>query len=175
LSFFAIPVKYLVYYPLLPLTYVLETTSKFFMKLFLRREIEESKHEFSSIDLEYLIKEVYSQDHMSENKSADIDTEIFEKALYLKDVKVRECMVHRMNVKAIASTATIDELKQRFIETQHSRLIVHNGNIDDIVGYIHHQELLKDPNDIASIIRSLPAIPETMSARDLLLYFYSRA
>jgi len=171
LSFFAIPVKYLVYYPLLPLTYILETTSKFFMKLFLRRDIEESKHEFSAIDLEYLIKEVYSQEGTPENKSAEIDTEIFEKALYLKDVKVRECMVHRMNIEAINSTANIEELKNRFIETKHSRLIVHNGNIDDIAGYVHHQELLKDPKDISSILRTLPAIPETMSARDLLYTF----
>lgn len=171
LSFFAIPVKYLVYYPLLPLTFILEGTSRFFMKIFLRKEIEEHKQEYSAIDLEYLIKEVSSIDTANENESSDIDTEIFEKALYLKDVKVRECMVHRMHIEGIDASATVDEMKDRFVESKHSRLVVFDANIDNVIGYVHHLELLKKPESMRQLIRQIPAVPEAMSARDLLYTF----
>jgi CBS domain containing-hemolysin-like protein len=120
-----------------------------------------------------LIKEVTTNSENPEAKEEenDIDAEIFEKALYLKDVKVRECMVHRMKVEAVNITSSIDELKQKFIDTQHSRILVFENNIDNIVGYIHHQDLFKKPKEIKSLIRASLSVPETSTARDLLYTF----
>ncbi len=171
LAFLAIPVKYLAYYPLLPLTLVLEGIAKFVMKLLLRKEIREEKEEFGSVDLEYLIKEVYSGDNQDEIIDQELDADIFEKALYLKEVKVRECMVHRMKIEGLKSSSTLQELSEKFIETKHSRLIVYDENIDSITGYIHHQELFSTKQLLSEMIRPIDRVTETMSASDLLHMF----
>lgn len=172
LSFFAIPLK-IIHTILYPFTWVLVKTSKVFMKIFLGKELESHKEEFSAIDLEYLIKEASSGSVDIEAKEEDneIDAEIFEKALYLKDVKVRECMVHRMKVEAVNSNCSVDELKKKFIETQHSRILVYENSIDNIVGYIYHQDLFKNPTDIKPLIRKTVTVAETSTARDLLYTF----
>lgn len=172
LSFFAIPLK-VINAILYPFTAILVGTSRLFMRWFLKSDITEHKEEFSAIDLEYLIKEVSSSaDKKGEIEDVkEIDANIFEKALYLKDVKVRECMVHRMKVEAVKNDATIEELRQKFIDTQHSRILIYGDSIDHIVGYIHHQELFKSPKEIKQIIRPILNITETMTARDLLYTF----
>jgi CBS domain containing-hemolysin-like protein len=172
LSFFAIPLK-IINAILYPLTAILVGTSRLFMRWFLKSDITEHKEEFSAIDLEYLIKEVSSSaDKKGEIEEVkEIDANIFEKALYLKDVKVRECMVHRMKVEAVKNDATIEELRQKFIDTQHSRILIYGESIDHIVGYIHHQELFRSPKEIKQIIRPILNITETMTARDLLYTF----
>lgn len=171
LAFLAIPVKYLAYYPLLPLTLILEGIAKFVMRILLRKEIREEKEEFGSVDLEYLIKEVYSGDKQDEVENQELDADIFEKALYLKDVKVRECMVHRMKIEALKDTATLQEITEKFIDTKHSRLIVFQENIDNILGYIHHQELFSKKQELTQMLRPILRVTETMSARDLLHTF----
>jgi CBS domain containing-hemolysin-like protein len=172
LSFFAIPLK-VIEAILYPLTAILVGTSRFFMKTFLKSDITEHKEEFGAIDLEYLIKEVSnSADKKGEIEEVkEIDAHIFEKALYLKDVKVRECMVHRMKVEYVKSDASIEELRRKFIDTQHSRILICGESIDHIIGYIHHQELFKSPKEIQQIIRPILNITETMTARDLLYTF----
>ncbi len=172
LSFFAIPLK-VINAILYPFTAILVGTSRLFMRWFLKSDITEHKEEFSAIDLEYLIKEVSSSaDKKGETEEVkEIDANIFEKALYLKDVKVRECMVHRMKVEAVKNDASIEELRQKFIDTQHSRILIYGDSIDHIVGYIHHQELFKSPKEIKQIIRPILNITETMTARDLLYTF----
>lgn len=172
LSFFAIPLK-IIHTLLYPFTWVLVKASQFFMKVFFGKELESHKEEFSAIDLEYLIKEVTNSAEDPETKEEDneIDAEIFEKALYLKDVKVRECMVHRMKVEAVNSECSVTELKQKFIETQHSRILVFENSIDHIIGYIHHQDLFKKPQEIKPIIRKIVTVAETSTARDLLYTF----
>ena len=172
LSFFAIPLK-IINAILYPFTAILVGTSRLFMRWFLKSDITEHKEEFSALDLEYLIKEVSSSaDKKGEIEEVkEIDANIFEKALYLKDVKVRECMVHRMKVEAVKNDATIEELRQKFIDTQHSRILIYGDSIDNIVGYIHHQELFKSPKEIKQIIRPILNITETMTARDLLYTF----
>jgi CBS domain containing-hemolysin-like protein len=143
------------------------------MKIFLGKELESHKEEFSAIDLEYLIKEASSNsdDIEAKEEENEIDAEIFEKALYLKDVKVRECMVHRMKVEAVNSNCSVAELKEKFIETQHSRILVYENSIDNIVGYIYHQDLFKNPTDIKPLIRKTITVAETSTARDLLYTF----
>jgi CBS domain containing-hemolysin-like protein len=172
LSFFAIPLQ-IINAILYPFTAILVGTSRLFMRWFLKSDITEHKEEFSAIDLEYLIKEVSSSaDKKGEIEEVkEIDANIFEKALYLKDVKVRECMVHRMKVEAVKSDASIEELRQKFIDTQHSRILIYGESIDNIVGYIHHQELFRSPKEIKQIIRPILNITETMTARDLLYTF----
>lgn len=176
LSFFAIPLK-IIHTLLYPFTWVLVKASHFFMKVFFGKNLEEEhKEEFTAIDLEYLVKEATQAssddtDEKHHEDDAEIDAEIFEKALYLKDVKVRECMVHRMKVEAIEIQAPIEELKQKFINSQHSRILIYEKGIDNIVGYAYHQDMFTGPTNVAAVLRKINTVPETASARDLLYTF----
>lgn len=117
----------------------------------------------SRIDLQHYVR--MSDQNPDERKK--VDAMLFEKALELPRVKVRECMVPRLEVAAIDKDDSVEEIIQKFIETKHSKLIVYHNNIDEVAGYIHHQDILKNTRKIWPII----TVPEAMPATDLLNVF----
>jgi CBS domain containing-hemolysin-like protein len=86
-------------------------------------------------------------------------------------VKLRECMVPRTEIEAIGCTSSVAELKEKFIETQHSRILVYQSTIDNIIGYFELKDIFRNPTDIKSNIRKLAIVPETMAANKLLKVF----
>lgn len=98
----------------------------------------------------------------------NLSTELFENALELPKVKIRECMVPRKEVEAVGIGAGLQEVTKRFIDTRLSKLIIYEGNIDNILGYVHQLDLFASPSDLRSLLHPLMAVPETMSAIDLL-------
>jgi CBS domain containing-hemolysin-like protein len=134
-------------------------------------ELVENKQSFTKEDLEYLIKETAIADGDGADEADHLNSEIFEKALYLKEIKVRNCMVPRTEIQAIELDEGIEELRKKLIETKLSRIVVYNETIDKILGYVHHFDLLKNPATLKPIIRPMQVIPESMTARDLLLQF----
>ena len=171
LLWFAFPAKYLFYIPLKPLTNVFHFLSRWIIKKVLGKELVESKQSFTKEDLEYLVKETAVTDVEGNDDADHLNSEIFEKALYLKDVKVRNCMVPRPEIQAIEMDEGLESLKKKLIETKLSRIIVYDETIDKIVGYVHHFDLMKNPPSLRQAIRPLLVIPETMTARDLMLQF----
>jgi CBS domain containing-hemolysin-like protein len=171
LLWFSIPTKYLFYVPLRPLTSVFHFLSRWIIKQVIGAELVESKPTFTKEDLEYLVKETAVADEEGKDEADHLNSEIFEKALYLKDVKVRSCMVPRPEIHGIEVTEDLAKLKRRLIETKLSRMIVYDESIDRILGYVHHFDILKGPANLRQIIRPLIVIPETMTARDLMLQF----
>ena len=163
LNFFALPLA-IMFFVLYPFVAIVILLSKLILKYIFKIKVEESKPVFSKIDLEHFVKET----RPLQNEENELNTELFENALYLIKVKVRECMVPRPEIKGIDVNASIDELKEEFIESKLSRIVVYNETIDNILGYVHHHDVLKKPGDIQSIIFSLPVIPETMPAMDVL-------
>src|SRR5690606_34580140 len=71
-------------------------------------------------------------------------------------------------IVGVSNTSTIEEVKQKFVETKLSKLVVFENNIDHIIGYIHQLDMFKKPTDLASILLPIPAVPESMSAADLI-------
>ncbi|MES2621667.1 MAG: hemolysin family protein [Bacteroidota bacterium] len=171
LLLFSYPTKYLFYIPLKPLANLFHSLSRWIIKKVIGSELVESKQAFTAEDLEYLVKETAVNDEDGHDEADHLNSEIFEKALYLKDVKVRTCMVPRPEIQAIEIEEGLDELKRLFIETKLSRIIVYDETIDKILGYVHHFDLLKNPPSLKQAIRPLQVIPESMTARDLLLQF----
>ncbi len=169
LLIFAYPVK-LFYIILSPLTGIFHALSRWLIKTIVRSEMKEARQDFSKEDLEYLVKETAVEDG-KDDEADHLNSEIFEKALYLKDVKVRSCLVPRKEIQGVEVTEGLDELKKQFLDTKHSRLIVYDETIDKIIGYVHHFDLLKNPTSIRAAIRTLLVIPETMTASDLMLQF----
>lgn len=166
----AIPLKYFVYTPLKPFAAIFSFLSGWFIKLIYKGDFDETNQEFSSIDLQFYIKEIAAT-QASKNEEDDINSEMFEKALYLREIKVRECMVPRTEIQAVEIDDSIENLKEKFIETKHSRLLVYEESIDNILGYTHHIDIIKKPTAISEILYPMPAIPGTMNARNLLNTF----
>lgn len=109
--------------------------------------------------------------HVEDEERQERNTELMENAQELPKVKIRQCLVPRKEIIGIESNATIEELKQKFIETKLSKLVVYEGNIDHIIGYVHQLGLFRNPPTIQATLLPIPAVPESMSASDLISKF----
>ena len=130
--------------------------------------LNEKKEVFTKIDLEHFMQQ---SKHHDEEDTSDINKELFENALSLSEIKIRECLIPRKEIEGVDITTNIEVVKNTFIETKLSKLVVYDENIDNIVGYVHQLDLFKNPLDIQSILLPIPAIPESMSATDLMNKF----
>jgi CBS domain containing-hemolysin-like protein len=113
----------------------------------------------------------YQQSNESHNDNPDLNTELFENALSLAKVRVRECLVPRKEIEAVDINISVEELRKKLVETRLTKLVVYNGNIDNIEGYIHQLDLFKHPQTLRDILLPIPAVPESMSATDLISKF----
>jgi len=146
-------------------TWLVSGISEIFIKKILRAEIDAEDYRISRLDLEQYVEDtVLDEDER-------LEKELFINALNLKQVKVRECMIPRTEIVAMDVTDTIEELKDQFLETRHSRIIIYDGDLDKIIGYVHHQQLIKKPKSIRKALLDIPIVPETMSVQDLLSAF----
>jgi putative hemolysin len=168
LRIFALPLT-AVYYLLFPFVFIVQGVSEFLLKYVLKVNIAFQKPVFSKVDLEdYVDQFVKSEENIKEET---INTDIFENVLYLPEIKARECMVPRNEIEAIEINDTVSEASRKFIETKLSRLLVYDGSIDNIIGYVHHLGLLKNPQNLRSILFPVVIVPESMPARELLNVF----
>ena len=131
-------------------------------------KLNERKEMFSKVDLEYFIQQ--SKSHEEENEN-EINKELFENALSLSEIRLRECLVPRKEIEGVDSNTAIGEVKEKFIQTQLSKLVVYEGNIDSIIGYIHQLDLFKRPATVKEVLLPIPTVPESMSATDLMNKF----
>jgi CBS domain containing-hemolysin-like protein len=155
-----------------PVSKIALAASNFFIRLFFGRVPGEKPQEniiFSKADLEHFVS---LGKHNTEETESDTDNfRIFRNALDFSNVKLRECMVPRTEIVAVESSSPLEELKEKFIETQHSRILIYQDSIDNITGYFELKDIYKKPPDIKSGIRKLAIVPETMSANKLLKVF----
>ena len=127
----------------------------------------DNKEMLSKADVEHFFQQT-NEDH-SENQ--ELNTELFEAALSLPKIKVRECLVPRKEIEGVDVNMPIEEARKKFVSTQLTKLVVYDGNLDHITGYIHHLDLFKSPLQIKSILLPIPAVPESMSATNLINKF----
>lgn len=164
------PLAYFFYILLWPIS----RFSTFLSKVFLRAigvnlEKDTDDEGFSKVDLDYLVSS--SIDNAKDDEDIEDEVKIFQNALDFPDTKVRDCMVPRTEINAVEDGCSLDELKQKFIESGNSKIIVYKEDIDHIVGYIHSSEMFKNPETWHSRIRTLPFVPETMAAQKLMQIF----
>jgi CBS domain containing-hemolysin-like protein len=129
--------------------------------------MDERKGTLSVTDLDRFLQ----QTRDTEEDANDMNRNLFEAALALPKVRVRECLVPRKEIDGVDGGATMDEVRKKFVDTRLSKLIVYQGNLDHVAGYIHQLDLFKNPADIQSILHPIPAVPESMSATDLINKF----
>ena len=170
LTVFALP-AYLCYVILYPISRFATLLSKGLLRLVgvkVPRKSEDK--EFTKVDLDYLVQS--SIDNATNDDEIEEEVKIFHNALDFADTKVRDCMVPRTEIDAIdIEDFTIEELKNKFIESGHSKIVVYKEDIDHIIGYIHSSEMFKQVADISKHIQTMPYVPETMAARKLMHIF----
>lgn len=174
LTFFAVPawICYVVLYPISRLATIL---SKGLLRLIgVRMNKTSEEKEFTKVDLDYLVQT--SIDNADDENKIGEEVKIFQNALDFSETKIRDCMVPRTEIDAVEDTATVGQLKQTFIESGHSKIIVYHEDIDHIIGYIHSSDMFRLSgqdnerlSDLqAQLIRSINFVPETMLASRLM-------
>ena len=144
------------------------TTAEWILKYLFNVKISDRKEVFSKVDLEHYVQQ--NKMH-NEEESSEINQELFENALSLGEVRLRECLVPRKEIVGIEKNSTVSEARKTFTDTHLSKLVVYDGNIDTITGYIHQLDLFKCPSTVEEILLPIPTVPESMSATDLMSKF----
>lgn len=166
LTFFALP-TWLCYVVLYPISRFATMLSKELLGMFgiKWRSTTEDK-EFTKVDLDYLVQS--SIDNAKNEEDIEEEVRIFQNALDFSETKVRDCMVPRTEIDAIEDTYDIEQLKQKFIESGHSKIVVYHEDIDHIIGYIHSSEMFRNPKDWTKSLRTMIFVPETMAASKMM-------
>jgi putative hemolysin len=151
-----------------PLVLLVLWLAKRILKLALGKEFTEESPAFSRVDLDHYITESQTGNPEEDN---DVDTDIIRNALDFGNVKIRECMVPRTSVHGVALDDGIEALEKLFVETGHSKLCIYRETIDNIIGYVHHLDMLKKPKDIASVLIPILITNESKPAHDMLKEF----
>lgn len=171
LNLFSFPLAffYIIFYPVTRLTVGFTNT---LMKGILKTDISarNSSLVFSRVDLDEFVKE---NDDIKLEKAENLETEVklFKNALDFSKVKLREIMVPRTEIEMLDINSSIDELRQKFVETGYSRIIFYDESIDNIVGYVHSSVIFRNPGSIKPYITNVLIVPETMPANKLLSTF----
>lgn len=161
---------YALFYPVSKLTLA---ASNLFIRVFFGIKGDKKAQEdlvFSKVDLDHFVN--LSNQGAEKSLPNHQNIKIFQNALDFSNVKLRECMVPRTEIDAVESGSSLAELKERFIQTGHSRILIYKSSIDNIVGYFELKDIFKDPPDILSCVRKLAIVPETMAANKLLKLFF---
>lgn len=167
LRFFSLPI-FCFFILFSPFAWLFIQISKLIVKLFFGQSLTENKQFFNKTDLDDYL------DHINSNntqESSSVEVEMLQNTLDLSAKKVRECMIPRTEIVAMNINSTINDLKDKFIETKLSKILIYKNNIDSIIGYVHSSDLFKNPRNIRSLLLPLPFVPETMSAMQLLSDF----
>jgi len=171
LKFLSIPTLFFffLFYPVSKLTLA---ASNLFIRMFFRIKPGVKRQEnlvFSKVDLDHFVN--LSKQSKEESEPDHHNIRIFQNALDFSSVKLRECMVPRTEIEAVDSSSSIDVLKEKFINTRYSRILVYQDTIDNVIGYFELKDMFNNPTDIKSSLRKLAIVPETMPANKLLKLF----
>ena len=168
LTVFAVP-AYICYIVLYPISRFATLLAKGLLRLLgVHMSKNDEEHEFTKVDLDYLVQS--SIDNANNEDEIGEEVKIFQNALEFSETKIRDCMVPRTEIDAVEDTATIEQLKQVFIESGHSKIVVYHEDIDHIIGYIHSSDMFTAPSSgiCADLVREISYVPETMLASKLM-------
>lgn len=165
IKIFALPVA-IFYFLFYPITYSIIEFTDIILKRFFKTGNDEVQLSFSKVELGNYIEEQLESSQNKENLDSEI--EIFQKALDFSEVKTREAMVPRAEVIAVEEQTSIEDIKALFITTGLSKIPVYKETIDQILGYVHAFEIIKQPKTLKNILLPVAYVPETMLVNDVL-------
>lgn len=160
----AFPLKFIMSL-LSPITWLMTALSKGLLRIFTKVSEVDEYQGFTPLDLENFVRNSITE------SEEEIDTQLFENALYLKEVKVKSCMVPRSEIVYIDVNEPIEALIKLFTKTKLSKILVCEDDLDTVIGYVYHHQMLRKPKSIRSAITDISIIPETMRVNQLLQVF----
>ena len=160
LRVFSVPL-FVCYVVLFPISKLSSGLSYVFLRLFgMKINKEASEKAFGKVDLDYFVQS--GIENAANEEELDAEVKIFQNALDFSNIKIRDCIVPRTEIVAVDVTASLEELKSLFVESGISKIIVYDGNIDNVIGYIHSSEMFRNPadwrNSLCSRKRRLPLL-----------------
>lgn len=172
LNFLAFPI-YLIYIILYPISLFTTWLSRMLLRLLgVRIDKENTAKAFSKVDLDYFVQSALTG--KEEDSQPDQEVRIFQNVLDFSNVKTRDCMVPRNEICAVEKGVSWNALRERFIETGYSKILVYDEDMDHIIGYIHSSELFRHKNDWCEHIQMVPFVPETLAAQKLMKQLMAR-
>jgi putative hemolysin len=153
------------YQMFVPIANGLINLAEWILKYVFNVRVDKLKDPFKRSDLKNLFQQDIDEEKQERN------TQLLENAQELPKVKIRQCLVPRKEIIGINGNSSMEEVKARFVETKLSKLVVFENNIDHIIGYVHQLDLFKKPARLSDILLPIPAVPESMSAADLITKF----
>ena len=161
---------FLCYAILYPVSKLVSFLSWLCLRLFgVKMNKEASAKAFGKGDLDYFVQS--GIENAEDEEELDTEVKIFQNALDFSSIKVRDCIVPRPEVVAVDVSTPLADLKALFIESGLSKIIVYEGNIDNVVGYIHSSEMFRTDEEWRSHVKNVPIVPETMPAHKLMKLF----
>ncbi|MEO5570487.1 MAG: hemolysin family protein [Bacteroidia bacterium] len=168
LGLFSLPV--LVFYILLyPVVSLILGITHFVLRTIFKIDFTETRPLFGRVDLDHYLSNISTKN--IENSEINTEIEMFQAALDFGKIKIRNCMIPRMEIIAMNVTSSIEELRNKFIDTRLSRILIYRDAIDNIIGFVHSYEMFKHPQNIQNILLPVSIFPETMTAQELLRHF----
>jgi len=172
LNFFAFPL-YLIYIILYPISAFTTWLSKILLRMMgVRIDKERTDKAFSKVDLDYFVQSGLNGSQT--DAQPDSEVQIFQNVLDFSNVKIRDCMVPRNEICAVEKSVSWNDLRERFIETGYSKILIYEEDMDHIIGYIHSSELFRYKDDWRDHIQTMPFVPETLAAQKLMKQLLAR-
>nr|MBS0036944.1 HlyC/CorC family transporter [Saprospiraceae bacterium] len=148
-----------------PMSWFVIKISKVLLRGIFGKREGQKDHGFTRHDLERYVSGSVNE------ANEELDTDLFRNALNLKELKVRDCMIPRTEIVYIDVSANYGEIVTTFRQTSHSRILVIDGDIDHVIGYLHHQSLFFKKSSIRKMMMNILIVPEVLNIKDLLMRF----
>jgi CBS domain containing-hemolysin-like protein len=162
LAFPIIPILLILYIPAV----VVSSISMSLLKLLPKHKETSSEVAFGKVDLDHYLREL--TESVQSDEDMDHEIQIFQNALEFSNIKARECMVPRNEIVALELNDDVNELRDMFVKTGLSKILIYRDSIDNIIGYVHSYELFKKPEHIKTILLPVSIVPEPMSVHEVL-------
>jgi CBS domain containing-hemolysin-like protein len=168
LNFLSLPVAFF-YFLFYPITKFSIGLSKLVLKYLFKVKIVQKEEDrvFGRVDLNNLFSEIEGKNSTS-NRKIDSEIKLFQNALDFSRLKIRDCMIPRTDIVMLEVSEEMDVLRQKFVETGLSKIMIYQDNSDNIIGYVHSSDLFNNPLSIQACLRKISFVPETMEANKLL-------
>jgi len=169
LKIFALPAIF-VYYLLLPFTLIIMKTTRFMTGKLFGENLLNPKSTFTKKDL-FSYLDSHNPPEGNKGKELEMEVQMFRKALMFPDVKVRDCMVSRLDITAMDIAEGVEKLKEKFLQTGLSKILIYHETLNNVMGYVHYHEVFKTGKELRDMLLPAPVMPESMPAKDALRIF----
>lgn len=154
---------------LFPVVIIVISLARFIINNLFGMEYSKEKPVFGLTDVNQYLKTMHRV--KTPIRAMDLEKKIFKNALEFKSVRIRDCMIPRTEIVAVGLEGGLTKLREAFLESGHSKIIIYKESIDDVVGYCHSSALFRKPARIEEILTPIITIPETTLAKELMVRF----